>query len=121
VVRESGWYFRSAEGLDNVLGPDLLVLSPQDYEKTTESGWFEGRPLFVVEVVSPSERRSRRLQKVGLYLEAGAGAVVEVDLTKRIVLVHIADSEIAQTIRSGRIEYPFRAELSDIFARLPEA
>ncbi len=57
VVRESGWLFQSTEELDNVPGPDLMVLSTEDYDRSVHrGGWFEGRPLFVVEVVSPSER-----------------------------------------------------------------
>ena len=89
VVREIGWRFQSLEGLDNVPGPDLMVVRKEDYDNAAESdGYFEGRPFLVIEVISPSERKSRRLQKVGLYLEAGAGAVVEVDYTKRSVAVY---------------------------------
>ncbi len=89
VAREAGWRFQSAEGIDNVSGPDLMLLNAEDYDRTAKSsGYFEGRPIFVVEVVSPSERKSRQLHKIGLYMEAGAGAVVEVDYTKRIVLVY---------------------------------
>lgn len=118
VVRESGWFFRSAEGLDSVPGPGLMILSEQDYESPSASGWFEGKPLFVTDVISPSERKSRRLQKAALYLEVGAGAAVEVDLTKRVVLVHTLEADAAEVISTGSIEWPFRAELSAIFARL---
>ena len=120
IIRESGWYFRSAAGRENVPGPDLMVLSDEDYQHSVQAGrWFVGKPFFVVEVISPSERRYRRMQKVALYLEAGAGAVVEVVLTQRIVLVHRPEEEAAEVIRSGHIEWPFQADLGEIFARLP--
>ncbi|MGH9584741.1 MAG: Uma2 family endonuclease [Bryobacteraceae bacterium] len=118
IVREAGWHFQSVEGLENVPGPDLMVLRPEDYDHTARSGaYFEGCPVFVVEVVSPSERRSRRLQKAGLYLEAGAGAVVEVDYTKRSLIVYRPEEHAPDVIRD-RIAWPFTASLSDLFAHL---
>ena len=120
TVRESGWYFHSVSGRDNVPGPDLMVLSHEDYVHSLEAAqWFEGKPLFAIEVISPSERKYRRLQKVALYLEAGAGAVVEVDLTKRIVLIHRPEEEAPDIVRAGRITWPFEADFNEIFARLP--
>lgn len=121
VVREIGWRFQSVEGLDSVPGPDLMVVRKEDYEKAAESdGYFEGHPFFVIEVISPSERKSRRLQKVGLYLEAGTEAVVEIDYTKRTVVVYRPDSEIPEML-TDRITWPFRAEFSDIFRKVRPA
>jgi Uma2 family endonuclease len=118
IVREIGWRFQSLEGLDNVPGPDLMVVRKEDYDAAAESdGYFEGRPFFVVEVISPSERKSRRLQKVGLYPETGTDAVVEVDYSKRSVLVYRPDREIPEMLRD-RITWPFRAEFSDIFRKV---
>ncbi len=118
VVRETGWRFQSLEGSDNIPGPDLMVVRREDYDKAAESdGYFEGHPFFVIEVISPSERKSRRLQKVGLYLEAGTDAVVEIDYSKRSVVVYRPDSEIPEMLR-GRITWPFKAEFSDIFRKV---
>ncbi len=119
VVRESGWRCHPIDGKDSVPGPDLMVIRKEDYENSIRSrGWFEGEPLLVIEVISPSERKYRRLQKVGLYLEAGANAVVEVDYTKRIVLIYRPDEDHVGLIREGRITWPFKANLSEIFERL---
>ncbi|MBV9264636.1 MAG: Uma2 family endonuclease [Acidobacteriaceae bacterium] len=118
VVREIGWQFRSIEGLDSVPGPDLMVIPKDDYLRAARSsGYFEGRPHFVIEVISPSERKPRRLQKVGLYLEAGTDAVVEVDYTKRRVVIHRPEREIAEVVKDFII-WPFNAELADIFRNL---
>jgi Uma2 family endonuclease len=94
-----------------------MVVQKEDYERATESdGYFEGPPFFVIEVISPSERNSRRLQKVGLYLETGTDAVVEVDHTKRSVILHRADSDVPEML-GDRITWPFRAEFADIFRK----
>jgi Uma2 family endonuclease len=119
VLRESGWYCR-IEGLESVPSPDLTVVKSDDFERCLSEGkkWFEGKPLFVIEVISPSERKATRLRKVGLYLDAGAGAVIEVDLTKRILLVYWQGSDVPEMITAGHIERPFAADLNQIFARL---
>jgi Uma2 family endonuclease len=118
VVRETGWQFTTASGVDSVPGPDLMVLTSEDYDHTAQSGgYFAGRPLFVIEVISLSERKFRRLQKAGLYLEAGAGAVVEIIYAKRTVLVYRPEEEAAELIKD-RITWPFTASLPDIFARI---
>ena len=118
VVRETGWRFQSLEGFDNVPGPDLMVIRKEDYDKAAKSdGYFEGYPFFVIEVISPSERKSRRLQKVGLYLEAGTEAVVEVDYTKQSVIVYRPDNDVPEMLRD-RIAWPFKAEFSDIFRKV---
>jgi Uma2 family endonuclease len=116
VARESGWKFVTSSGLDSVPGPDLMVITTEDHQRAAKSGgYFQGRPQFVIEVVSPSEKKFRRLQKVGLYLEAGAGAVVEVVYTKRNVLVHRPDEEFPEHVKD-RITWPFTAEFAEIFA-----
>ena len=116
VIRESGLYIR-AGGMESVPGPDLMVLSERAYRKSIrEGGWFEGILVFVVEVVSPSERKSQRLHKVGLYLEAGIAFVVEVDYTKRVFIVH-SHNETA-TVYTNSIDKPFQAQLADVFGVL---
>ena len=114
VVREAGWRFANEEGVESVPGPDLMVLRPEDYDKAARSGeYFEGQPLFVVEVISPTERKSRRMQKVGLYLEAGAVSVVEVDYKKQHIFVYRPDEDTAEVIRD-HIIYPFEAEIRNL-------
>lgn len=97
-------------------GPDLMVISADDYENTARTGtYFQGRPLFVIEEISPSEKKSRRLQKVGLFLEAGAGAVVEVVYGKKAMFVYRPDEDAALTV-TERIDWLFVAPVAEIFA-----
>lgn len=112
VVREAGWKFHnSRSGRDSVPVPDLMVIRDEDARRAIKSGgWFEGVPLLAIEVISPSERKGRRLQKIGLYFEMGVPNVVEVDYRKRLVRIHLADSDTIATYREGdRLETPFRA------------
>jgi Uma2 family endonuclease len=116
VARETGWKFHiAASGADSVPGPDLMVIRKEDARKAIQrKGWFEGVPLLVVEVISSSERRSRRLQKVGLYLEMGVPHVVEVDYTRRLVKVHTADMDVTYT-EADRLSPPLEIKVAEIF------
>ena len=58
------------------------------------------------------------MQKVGLYLEAGAGAVVEVDHTRRCAYVYRPDEDAPVVVRED-ITFPFNATLDEIFSPIP--
>jgi Uma2 family endonuclease len=121
VVRETGWKFHNAAcGADSVPSPDLMVIREEDARRAIQQRrWFEGIPLLVIEVISPSERRSRRLQKIGLYLEMGVPHVVEVDYTRRVVKVHTPEADAVSIYRQGdQMTAPFRSVVADIFAIL---
>jgi Uma2 family endonuclease len=121
VSREAGWKFHNAaSGTDSVPGPDLMVIRDEDARRAIQSRrWFEGVPLFVIEVISPSERKARRLQKVGLYLDVGAPHVVEVDYTKSVVRASARESDSVTVYqRNDHLTVPFRAAVDEIFAIL---
>ncbi|HZQ52471.1 MAG TPA: Uma2 family endonuclease [Bryobacteraceae bacterium] len=121
VARETGWKFHNpASGADSVPVPDLMVIRKEDARHAIKTaGWFERTPLFVIEVVSPSERKAYRLRKVGLYLDMGVPYVIEVDYKKRLVLVHTPNAEAAAVYRKGdQLTTPFRASVDEIFSVL---
>ncbi|MGC2656723.1 MAG: Uma2 family endonuclease [Bryobacteraceae bacterium] len=121
VVREAGWKFRiDASGADSVPGPDLMIVRQTDVRRAVKNdGWYEGVPVAVIEVISPSERRSRRLQKIGLYLEIGVPHAVEVDYTRRVVRVHTAASDALSVYGMGEsMSIPFRSVMAEIFSVL---
>jgi Uma2 family endonuclease len=73
----------------------------------------------VVEVISPSERKARRFQKVGLYLDMGVPHVVEVDYTRRVVRIYTPDGDAAAVYRAGdQLQAPFRATVEQVFSVL---
>lgn len=118
TVREAGWYFTTQEGSESVPGPDLMLVRTEDYDRAVVSGgYFKGKPLFVIEVVSPTERKSRRLQKVGLYLEAGAESVVEIDYTKKCAFIYRNAEDVPDEVVRDRITSPFSADLAELFAK----
>ncbi|MBV9266481.1 MAG: Uma2 family endonuclease, partial [Acidobacteriaceae bacterium] len=121
LMREAGWKFHiQASGADSVPGPDLMVVREDDARSAAKNNrWYEGVPLLVIEVISPSERRSRRLQKIGLYLEMGVPHVVEVDYTRRVVKVHKPDADEVAVYGDGdQMTDPFRATIREIFTVL---
>jgi Uma2 family endonuclease len=118
VLREAGWKFRiEASGADSVPGPDLMVVRADDARRAVHNeGWYEGVPLLVVEVISPSERKSRRLQKMGLYLEMGVPHVIEVEYKRRVARVYTPDSDAIDVYgQDDRIDVPFHCTLAEIF------
>ncbi|HEX4227833.1 MAG TPA: Uma2 family endonuclease [Bryobacteraceae bacterium] len=124
IWREAGWSFRiAASGADSVPGPDPMIVRPQEVRRAVQkNGWYEGVPLLVMEVISPSERKSRPMQKIGLYLEMGVPHVVEVDYTRRIVRVHTPESDAFSIYGDGdQMSTPFRAAVAEIFAILEAA
>jgi Uma2 family endonuclease len=121
VVQETGPKFhRPSSGADSVPGPDLMVVRDEEWRRAVRKrAWFEGTPLIVIAVISPSERKMRRMQKVGLYLEMGVPHVIEIDYTRRVVLVHTPDADAPSVYRTGdQISIPFQADVSTIFSVL---
>lgn len=53
-----------------VRGPDVAFFAIERAEAQDQEEWFEGGPDLVVEVLSPSNRRSEVMVKVGQYLGA---------------------------------------------------
>jgi Uma2 family endonuclease len=121
VVCETGWKFHHPiSGADSIPVPDLMVIREEDARRAIKGlGWFEGVPLLVIEVISPSERKSRRLQKVGLYLEMDVRSVAEVDYVRRLIRIHTPESDEPAVYRKGdQMAAPFRAAVDEVFAVL---
>jgi Uma2 family endonuclease len=121
VLREAGWKLHNpVSGTDSMPIPDLMVVRKEDFQRGIKNyGWFEGVPLVIIEVISPSERPSRRLQKVGLYIEMGVPNVVEVDYKKRVIRVHTPGQTRPAEYRKGdQLTVPFQASVDEIFSVL---
>lgn len=121
LVQETGLKFRRpSSGVDSVPGPDLMIVLEDEWRRAVQKrAWFQGTPLVVIEVISPSERKMRRMQKVGLYLEMGVPHVVEVDYTRRVVLVHTPDADAPAVYRTtDHMTAPFDTGITAIFSVL---
>jgi Uma2 family endonuclease len=88
-----GWRFRVAPPDDIVrpLVPDVAYLS---YDALPEDAPREalqvplGTPTVAVEIVSPEDRRLDINDKIDTYLEAGAEAVIVIDVKSETIEVH---------------------------------
>lgn len=119
IEREAGWKFR-INNVDSVPEPDLMVVRAEDARRAAKSNdWFDSVPLLVIEVISPSERKAKRMQKVGLYLEMGVPYVIEVDYKRRVVLVHTPAADTPKMYAAtDKLSTPFCVAVSEIFAIL---
>lgn len=88
VFGESGFHLESDP--DTVLGPDIAFVA-RDRIGTVPDSFYSGAPDLAVEVLSPSDRKSKIERKTALWLELGAKAVWNVNPRKRTVEVVHAD------------------------------
>lgn len=107
---------------NSALSPDVFVVETSRWEDAIEKdSYLDVTPVLVVEVLSPSEDWS---EKIGIYLEAGAGSIWVVDPKTRSVLVY-AGSEKRQYGQHAEINllFPLRGsvETDGIFFGLPES
>jgi len=118
TAAEVGWRITSQNGGESVLGPDLMLVTPEEYEEAVRSGdYFRGKPAIVIEVISSSERKKARFRKIDLNLEAGAGAVVEVHFAKGCAVIYGPDEAIPEIVKD-RLNWPFEADLKVISSSL---
>ena len=104
---------------DTVLGPDVSFVA-QDRISLSPEGYHDGSPDLVVEVLSPSNRKSQVERKLALWLETGARSVWLVDPRHRTVevvkslndrrMLHEDDELVDETVPG------FRVKVSEIFA-----
>ena len=136
VVMELGAILRNfvkAQGLGRVFAPDLLYKLPSGNRRGPDVSFMsterlaavpEGTvfpaiaPDLAVEVLSPSDRPRRVLDKIGEYLEAGVRLVWVVDPVKRQAAVYRTTTETryidADGILDGADVLPgFRCPLSE--------
>ena len=90
VSAESGYKLESNP--DTVLGPDLSFISAQRLG-SIPYGYYPGAPDVAIEVLSPSDRRSRVEWKTNLWISLGAKSVWNVNPKLRTIEVVRAGGE----------------------------
>ena len=101
VCAETGYKLETNP--DTVLGPDVSFVSRERASDVLD-GYYPGAPDVAVEVLSPSDRRSRAEWKTNLWLSLGAKSVWNVNPKLRTVEVVRA---------SGRRVFHYSDELVD--------
>lgn len=120
VVTEVGFLLR--RNPDLVRGPDVAFVSQESLQAhgRTRKFW-PGPPDLAVEVLSPEDRPSEILRKVGEYLEAGTRLVWVVDPENKTVSAHRSLHQVrvygAGEELSGEDVLPgFSLKVAEIFA-----
>lgn len=86
--------FLIARDPDTVRAPDVAFVRAERVGGTLPKGFFPGPPDLAVEVLSPEDRASEVLAKVGDWLEAGCRLVWVVDPRTRTATVYRGLSEV---------------------------
>lgn len=106
----------------NVLSPDAGYVSRERriQSNTPEEGFFRGVPDLAVEVISPSERKTRIRTKIRKYFARGTRLVWLVYPRRREVEVYTSPDTMSlvagdDTLDGGDVLPGFRLPLADIF------
>lgn len=100
---------------NTVVQPDLLVLC--DKEKYTSEG-INGAPDFIVEVLSPSTRKTDMTIKLRKYRESGVREYWMVDLQNEKVIVHRFEKQEEAMIYGFEEEVPVGIFEGDLAVKL---
>jgi Uma2 family endonuclease len=119
VLRAAETGFKLESNPDTVLAPDIAFIA-RDRIGGPVSGYREGAPDLVVEVMSQWDSRPKAARKAALWLELGARSVWVVNPRNRTVevnrpngekkLFHDTDELVDETVPG------FRVKVSEIFA-----
>jgi len=115
---EVGLYIR--RNPDTVRAADLLFISHERYARWGSATYLDIAPELVVEVLSPTDRRSDVLEKVGDYLSAGVDRVWVVDPKLQCVLAYRTLTEVQRFERGDVLADEellpgFRVAVADLF------
>lgn len=113
--------FKIASNPDTVRAPDVAFVSRERVSEVGEvEGFWPGPPDLAVEVVSPNDLYTEVEEKVGDWLEAGAGMVVVVNPRNKTVAVRRSVSEITileegDTLDGAEVVPGWSLPLSEVF------
>jgi Uma2 family endonuclease len=115
---EVGLYIR--RNPDTVRAADLIFISHERYARWGNATYLDVAPELVVEVMSPTDRRSDVLEKVGDYLSAGVDRVWVVDPKLQCVLAYrtltdVQRFEMGDVLADEELLPGFSVPISDLF------
>ena len=94
LAGEVGLYIR--RNPDTVRAADLIFISHERYARWESSTYLDVAPELVVEVLSPTDRRSDVMEKISDYFSVGVDRVWVVDSKLKCVLAYRAMTECQQ-------------------------
>jgi Uma2 family endonuclease len=80
-------------GYHDIVEPDLVFISTEQGRVPGQHHKFEGSPVLVVEVISPSSRQTDRVRKMALYARSGVPEYWIADLEQRTLVVNVLEGQ----------------------------
>ena len=119
VLVEPG--FKVQRDPDTVRGPDIAFISQERVDQVPRRGFADFPPDLIVEVLSPGNRPTEMLGRIGDFLEAGTRLVWVIDPELREARVYRADGTVGIVGADGSLDGEdilpgFRCALSEVLA-----
>ena len=117
----AGTGFKISTNPDTVLAPDAaFVCQDAIDEKGIPTGYWEGAPDLVVEVISPSDTYTEVAEKVDEWLNAGCAMVWVINPRRETVKVYRSTDEISvlrgdDILEGGDVIDGFACQVQDLF------
>lgn len=114
--------YRLSVDPDTVRSPDVSYVRRERIEELGDpTGFWPGAPDLAVEVISPTDRYSEVLEKVGDYVDAGTPLVVVVDPPARSVTVYRSRTDLIvltedDVLEGGDVVPGWKLPVREIFA-----
>ena len=80
-------------GYHDIVEPDLVFIATEQGRVPGDHHKFEGSPVLVVEVISPSSRQTDRVKKMALYARAGVLEYWIADPEQRTLVVNVLEGQ----------------------------
>lgn len=113
------WKNPDPDGKDIILAPDIGFISKARMSPTPVPGFVNGAPDLAVEVLSPSDRMGKVMQKVQLYLQHGASMVWVVDPEEQTIIQFTPDGirlyGVTDSLDGGDVLPGFSLPLRELF------
>lgn len=88
---------------DTVRAPDVAFIRKERCDQITARGYAKLAPDLVVEIISPGDRASEVLARVGDWLQGGASIIWVIDPERRTAQVYRADGSVALIGNNGAL------------------
>jgi Uma2 family endonuclease len=118
LISDVGVYIRRAP--DTVRAPDVMFISHERLAGCKAEGYLDIAPEIVVEVLSPTNRRSEITEKLRDYFSAGVVRSWVLDSKQRRILVHRSLTDVQQlnlgdVLADDELLPGFRLPVADLF------
>ncbi len=112
-------------GYHDIVEPDLLFIASDQGRVPGEQHKFEGAPVLVLEVISPSSRQTDRVRKMALYARSGVLEYWIADPEHRTLVVNFLEGQTYVSVSpdsggrlASRVLSGLRVDPAEVFSGL---